>query len=187
MSGGATADVAVIGGGIVGLATAWRYVVRRPGSTVAILEKEDRLAAHQTGHNSGVLHSGIYYKPGSLKAANCRRGKRMLEEFCREHAIPFERCGKVVVAVDDAEIPMLERIRERAIANGVACERIGPERLRELEPHAAGVAALHVPEIRASSTTSRSSGSWPSWWRPPEEACGPGPRPGASGATVSGS
>ena len=146
MSGGATADLAVIGGGIVGLATAWRYVVRRPGSTVAILEKEDRLAAHQTGHNSGVLHSGIYYKPGSLKAANCRRGKRMLEEFCREHAIPFERCGKVVVAVDEAEIPMLERIRERAIANGVECERVGPERLRELEPHAAGVAALHVPE-----------------------------------------
>jgi len=139
-------DLAVIGGGIVGLATAWRYSVRRPGSKVAVVEKEDRLAAHQTGHNSGVLHSGIYYKPGSLKAANCRRGKRMLEDFCREHHVAFERCGKVVVAVDQAETAMLDRIHERAVANGVACERIGPERLRELEPHAAGVAALHVPE-----------------------------------------
>jgi (S)-2-hydroxyglutarate dehydrogenase len=140
------ADVAVIGGGIVGLATAWRYGVRHPGAKVAVLEKEDRVAAHQTGRNSGVLHSGIYYKPGSLKAANCRRGKRMLEDFCCEHDIPFERCGKVVVAVDEGETAMLERIRERALANGVACERIGPERLRELEPHATGAGALHVPE-----------------------------------------
>jgi L-2-hydroxyglutarate oxidase len=139
-------DVAVIGGGIVGLATAWRYGLRFPGARVVVLEKEDGLVRHQTGHNSGVIHSGIYYKPGSAKAANCRRGKRLLEAFCREHGVAFETCGKVVVAVDERELPMLERIHERARANGVECERIEGERLRELEPHAAGVAALHVPE-----------------------------------------
>jgi L-2-hydroxyglutarate oxidase len=140
------ADVAVIGGGIVGLATAWRYALRHPGAKVAVIEKEEAVARHQTGRNSGVLHSGIYYKPGSLKATNCRRGKRMLEEFCAEYGIAFERCGKVVVAVGEAEEGRLETIRERALANGVACERIGRERLRELEPEAAGTAALHVPE-----------------------------------------
>jgi L-2-hydroxyglutarate oxidase len=140
------ADLAVVGGGVVGLATAFRFAQRFPAARVLVLEKERQLARHQTGHNSGVIHSGIYYKPGSLKAANCRRGKRMLEEFCREHAIPFESCGKVVIAVDASELPMLERIHERALANGVQCEKVGPERLRELEPHAAGVAALHVPE-----------------------------------------
>ena len=139
-------DTAIIGGGIVGLATAWRYGLRFPGVPVAVLEKEDALARHQTGRNSGVIHSGIYYKPGSLKAANCRRGKAMLEDFCREHGVPFETCGKVVVAVDPPEVPRLEALHERARANGVACERIGPERLRDLEPQAAGVAALHVPE-----------------------------------------
>lgn len=139
-------DVAIIGGGIVGLATAWRYGVRFPKARVAVLEKEHAVARHQTGRNSGVIHSGIYYKPGSLKAANCRRGKAMLEAFCREQGVPFETCGKVVVAVDASEVPRLEALHERARANGVACERIGPERLRELEPHAAGVAALHVPE-----------------------------------------
>jgi L-2-hydroxyglutarate oxidase len=139
------ADAVVIGGGIVGLATAWRFVERFPGASVVVLEKERALAAHQTGHNSGVIHSGIYYKPGSSKARNCSRGKRMLEEFCRDQALPFETCGKVVVAVTDAELPMLARIEERGRENGVACESIGPERLRELEPHAAGVRALHVP------------------------------------------
>jgi L-2-hydroxyglutarate oxidase len=141
-----SADLAVIGGGIVGLATAWRFGLRFPGARAVVLEKEDGLLRHQTGHNSGVIHSGIYYKPGSAKAALCRRGKRLLEGFCREHGLPFETCGKVVVAVGERERPMLERIHERALANGVVCERIGPERLRELEPQAAGVAALHVPE-----------------------------------------
>jgi L-2-hydroxyglutarate oxidase len=136
----------VIGGGIVGLATATRCQERWPDRAVVVLEKEDRIAAHQTGHNSGVLHSGIYYKPGSKKAENCRRGKRQMEEFCAREKIPFEICGKVVVALDASELPRLETIRERALANGVACERVGPERLRELEPEAAGVAALHVPE-----------------------------------------
>jgi len=140
------ADLTVVGGGILGLATAWRFVSRRPGARAVVLEKEAAVGRHQTGHNSGVIHSGIYYKPGSLKATNCRRGKKMLEEFCREHSVPFETCGKVVVATEAAEVPMLERIHERALANGVGCERIGPQRLRELEPHAAGVAALHVPE-----------------------------------------
>src|SRR4029078_1383121 len=92
------------------------------------------------------IHSGVYYKPGSLKATTCRAGKAALEVFCTAEAIPFEVCGKVIVAVDGAELPALERIHERAVGNGVRCEMIGPERLRELEPHAAGVRALHVPE-----------------------------------------
>jgi L-2-hydroxyglutarate oxidase len=140
------ADVAIVGGGIVGLATAWKVVERRPGVRVVVLEKEREFARHQTGRNSGVIHSGIYYKPGSLKAQTCRRGKALLEAFCREHGVAFETCGKVVVAVDDAELPQLEKITERARANGVRSEAIDAARLRELEPHAAGVRALHVPE-----------------------------------------
>jgi L-2-hydroxyglutarate oxidase len=135
----------VIGGGIVGLATAHRFLERFPGKKVVVLEKEPRVGAHQTGHNSGVLHSGIYYKPGSLKAANCIRGKRWMEEFCAQESIPFEICGKVIVAVDASEVPRLENLHERGKANGIACELVGPERLRELEPAAAGVRALHVP------------------------------------------
>src|SRR5262245_40311672 len=139
-------DLAIIGGGIVGLATAYRFTRAGPGRRVVVLEKEPELAAHQTGRNSGVLHSGIYYKPGSLKAANCRTGKRLMEEFCAAEGVPFEICGKVIVAVDESERPALARIHERGLANGVTCEPIGSERLRELEPCAAGVAALHVPE-----------------------------------------
>lgn len=136
----------VVGGGIVGLATAYRFTQRRPGAEVIVLEKEAAVAQHQTGHNSGVLHSGIYYKPGSLKAVNCREGKRAMEAFCAEEGIPFELCGKVIVAVDGGDLPALEKIYERGQANGVRCERIGVERLAELEPHAKGVAAIHVPE-----------------------------------------
>ncbi len=139
-------DVAIIGAGIVGLATAYRLLERYPGIRVTLLEKEDRVGTHQTGHNSGVLHSGIYYKPGSLKAENCRDGKRAMEEFCRTEGIPFEICGKVIVATDDEEIPALERIHQRGQANGVRCEMIGPKELGELEPHARGVKAIHVPE-----------------------------------------
>jgi L-2-hydroxyglutarate oxidase len=139
-------DLIVIGGGIVGLATAHRFLQRMPGHTVRIVEKEDRLAAHQTGRNSGVLHSGIYYKPGSLKAINCREGKRAMEQFCRDEGVPFDLCGKVIVATAEAELPRLADIFARGQANGVRCEQIGPERLRELEPHAAGLAAIHVPE-----------------------------------------
>jgi L-2-hydroxyglutarate oxidase len=140
-----SADLLVVGGGIVGLATAWRFGQRFPGRRVRVLEKEPGIAAHQTGRNSGVIHSGIYYKPGSQKARLCLTGKAQLEEFCAQEGVRFETCGKVVVALDERELPALERIAARARDNGVAAERIGPERLRELEPHAAGIAALHVP------------------------------------------
>ncbi|MBI3860395.1 MAG: L-2-hydroxyglutarate oxidase [Planctomycetia bacterium] len=138
--------VAIIGGGIVGLATAYRLVRRYPDHQVTILEKEAGLAEHQTGRNSGVLHSGIYYKPGSLKAINCRQGKLAMQEFCAAEGIPFELCGKVIVAIDERDLASLEKIHERGLANGVACEIISKERLAELEPHAAGIRALHVPE-----------------------------------------
>lgn len=139
-------DVAIIGGGIVGVATAYRVQERFPGLRVCVLEKESRLAEHQTGHNSGVLHSGIYYRPGSLRAINCRAGKLAMEAFCRQEQLPYDLCGKVIVAVDQEEVPRLEKIFERGQANGVACELIGPERLHELEPNANGVKAIHVPE-----------------------------------------
>jgi (S)-2-hydroxyglutarate dehydrogenase len=141
-----TFDVIVLGGGIVGLATTYRLLQRYPHLRTALIEKESSVALHQTGHNSGVLHSGIYYKPGSLKAINCRMGKQAMEEFCRNEEVPFELCGKVIVATSDAELPALEQIFGRGTQNGVRCELIGPERLRELEPHAAGVRAIHVHE-----------------------------------------
>ena len=140
------ADILIIGGGIVGLATAERFGERFPEMRIVVIEKEPEVARHQTGHNSGVLHSGIYYKPGSLKARNCRQGKAMMEAFCERESIPFERCGKVIVALEEAEAGRLQNIFERGQANGVACELIERERLLELEPHAAGVRAIHVPE-----------------------------------------
>jgi L-2-hydroxyglutarate oxidase len=139
-------DLAVVGGGIVGLAIAYQFGRRFPHCHVVVLEKESQLAQHQTGHNSGVLHSGIYYKPGSPRAANCLAGKKKMEEFCAAEGIAYEICGKVIVAVDDSELPALERLFERGQANGVRCAMIGRERLRELEPHAAGVRAIHVAE-----------------------------------------
>ena len=140
------AEVAVIGAGIVGLATAYQVTQREPGRRVIVLDKEPQAAQHQTGRNSGVLHSGIYYKPGSLKAVNCRTGKRSMEQFCESQGIPYEVCGKVIVAVDQRELPAMERLYERGQQNGVRCELIGPEQLAELEPQAAGVRAIHVPE-----------------------------------------
>ena len=140
------AEVIVIGGGIIGLAVAHRIQRDSPGKRVVVLEKEEEIAEHQTGHNSGVLHSGIYYRPGSLKATNCRQGKLAMERFCREHGVDFEICGKVIVAVSDEELPRLADIYERGQANGVECEMVGVERLRELEPHAAGIRAIHVPQ-----------------------------------------
>ena len=139
-------DICIIGGGIVGLATAYRLTKRHPGKRVVILEKESFPAKHQTGHNSGVLHSGIYYKPGSLKATNCRKGKLAMEDFCKEHGIEHELCGKVIVALNEEEIPRMEKIYRRGQENGVNCEIIDRKRLLEIEPHAAGIRAIHVPE-----------------------------------------
>ncbi|MCI0332712.1 MAG: L-2-hydroxyglutarate oxidase [Planctomycetes bacterium] len=139
-------DLIIIGGGIVGLATAYRFLERFPGKRVTVLEKEAAIARHQTGRNSGVLHTGIYYRPGSLKALNCRAGKLAMEEFCQREQIPYLLCGKIITAVDESELPRMEMLLERGKANGVACERIGPERIRELEPQAAGIAGIHIPE-----------------------------------------
>ena len=141
-----TFDLIVIGGGIVGLSTAYKFQRRFPGSSCLLLEKEPELAAHQTARNSGVLHSGIYYKPGSLKAKNCREGKLAMEEFCRTEGVPYDVCGKVIVALTDDELPRLDSIHERGLANGVRCEVIDRVRLTDLEPHVAGLRALHVPE-----------------------------------------
>jgi (S)-2-hydroxyglutarate dehydrogenase len=141
-----TFDITIIGGGIVGLATALEITQRWPQLKLNVLEKEDRLAVHQTGHNSGVIHSGIYYKPGSLKAQTCVTGAKTIVAFCQQYDIPYEICGKVVVATSQSEIPRLEELHRRGIANGVeGIAMIGPERLRELEPHATGIKALHVP------------------------------------------
>ncbi len=139
-------DIIVIGGGIVGLATAYDLSTRHPELSITILEKENRLAAHQSGHNSGVLHSGIYYKPGSLKALNCRKGKALMEQFCEEHDIPYNICGKVIVATSEEERPVLHDIYERGQANGVVCDIIDRDQLMELEAHTAGIEAIHVPE-----------------------------------------
>ena len=139
-------NVIIVGGGIIGLSSAWNLLREQPHLKVLLLEKEDKLALHQTGRNSGVLHSGIYYQPGSLKARNCREGKKTMERFCAEEGIDFDICGKVIVATEHYEVPRLEAIFERGQANGVKCEMIGPERLRELEPHCHGLKAIHVPE-----------------------------------------
>lgn len=141
-----TFDLAVIGSGIVGLATAYRFTSRFPGKLVVLLEKEYCVAYHQSGRNSGVLHSGIYYKPGSLKALNCRSGKKAMEAFCAAEGIAHEICGKVIVAVSNSDLPTLQRIYERGQANGIACTLIDKAQLAELEPYAAGVKAIHVPE-----------------------------------------
>lgn len=139
-------DVAVVGGGIVGLATAYRLLERRPSLRLVLLEKEAELAGHQSGHNSGVVHAGLYYPAGSRKAVLCREGKAELEAFCDAHAIPLVRCGKLVAAVSAAEVAGLEALASRAEANGVpGLERVGPERIAEIEPHAAGVAGLYSP------------------------------------------
>ncbi len=138
-------DFVVIGGGIVGLSTARALLKRHPGARLVVLEKEGGWARHQTGHNSGVIHSGIYYKPGSLKARFCKEGARALVEFCRERGIEYEICGKVIVATEPDEIPLLENLHERGLENGLEVERIGPKELEEIEPHATGLAAIRVP------------------------------------------
>ncbi len=139
-------DVVVVGGGIVGLASAYKISQMGPGIRVCVLDKEQTLAAHQTGHNSGVIHSGLYYKPGSAKAKNCMKGRQALIRFATEHDIPFKICGKVIVATEERELPHLERIQGNGTANGVeGIERIDQEGIRRLEPACRGIAGLRVP------------------------------------------
>ncbi len=141
-----TYDVAVLGGGIVGLATALALAEGFPRRTAAIVEKEPQLARHQTGHNSGVIHAGIYYKPGSYKAQLCVEGVRLMKAFCEANAVPYENCGKVIVATTEEELPRLQMLYERGTANGVQGLRMmDPTELREIEPHARAVRALHSP------------------------------------------
>jgi L-2-hydroxyglutarate oxidase len=140
-------DIAIVGAGIVGLSTAYAIAGRHPELRLVVLEKEGDVAAHQTGHNSGVIHSGIYYKPGSLKAQLCVAGVRKLEAFCDEHAISYQQIGKVIVATHADELPRLETLYERGVANGVrGVRKISQGELREIEPHAAGIAGIHSPK-----------------------------------------
>jgi len=140
------ADICIVGGGILGLATALRLLEAKPDLRVVIVEKEATLASHQTGRNSGVIHAGLYYQPGSMKARLCREGKQDLERFCEAHDIPVERTGKLVVVIEEDELERFSALKERALANGVeGLEDVGPERLREIEPHAAGIRALWSP------------------------------------------
>lgn len=142
-----TVRIAIVGGGILGLASAYRLLQRLPGARITLLEKEPALARHQSSHNSGVLHCGIYYKPGSKRARMAVQGVRQMVDFCREHSIPHEVCGKVVVAVSEEEVSRLKGLFERGLENGLRGLRmLSPEQLREIEPHAAGLAAIHVPE-----------------------------------------
>jgi len=139
-------DVIIIGGGAVGLSVALEITRRFPRQRLLLIEKEDRVASHQSGHNSGVIHSGVYYKPGSLKARLCVSGAEAMVEFCREHGIPHKVCGKVIVATQDNELPRLAELQKRGEANGLTGLRlIGPNELQEIEPHATGVRALVVP------------------------------------------
>ena len=140
------ADVAIVGGGIVGLATAYHLTQKFPDRRVVVLEKEKEVAQHQTGHNSGVLHSGIYYKPGSIKEKTCRLGKAAMESFCEREGIRYDLCGKVIVATSERELPLLGSIYLRGQKNGVSCRMIEADELKEIEPHTAGIRAIHVPE-----------------------------------------
>ena len=140
-------DFVVVGGGIVGLATALKILEARPAAKLLLLEKEAGLGRHQTRHNSGVLHAGLYYKPGSLKAKLAVEGLRQMVDFCQRHRVPHEQCGKIVVATEPEELPRLDKLFERGMANGLKdLRKLGPEQIREIEPHAAGLAAIHVPE-----------------------------------------
>lgn len=140
-------DILIIGGGIVGLATAMKLKIQKPGLKIALIEKEKELAQHQTGHNSGVIHSGLYYKPGSMKAVNCINGYQQLITFCEEEGIPFEITGKVVVASKKDQLPILKTLMERGLKNNLKGTRsISLDELKELEPYCKGVGALHVPQ-----------------------------------------
>lgn len=139
-------DVVVIGGGIVGLASAYKIALNHPDTRIAVFEKAEQLAAHQTGHNSGVIHSGLYYEPGSNKALTCTDGRKQLAEFAKEHGIEHRITGKIVVAAEDRELPELDRLLENGRANGIeGIEKIGADRIREIEPECRGIAAIRVP------------------------------------------
>ena len=139
-------DIAIVGGGIVGLAVARELIARNPSSSICVLERESQLATHQTGHNSGVIHAGVYYVPGSLKARLCTEGARDMYDYCEQRGIPNERCGKVIVATEASELERLDELERRGHANGVpGLRRIDADEIRELEPHARGVAGLHSP------------------------------------------
>jgi L-2-hydroxyglutarate oxidase len=143
----AQSDIAIVGGGIVGLATTLALTDAHPRARMVILDKEPRIASHQTGHNSGVIHSGAYYKPGSLKARLCVQGAKLMKQFCDTHGIQWDACGKLIVATDEAELPRLQTIHDRAIANGLAgVKRLSGEEVPQYEPHCRAVSALHVPE-----------------------------------------
>lgn len=140
-------DITIIGGGIVGLATALQLKTTNPALNILLLEKEDELAKHQTGNNSGVIHSGLYYKPGSLKAINCIHGYQLLIDFCRQHEIAFDLCGKIVVASDEKELPLLETLFTRGQQNGLQnLKKLTKEELLDYEPHVAGIAGIFVPQ-----------------------------------------
>lgn len=139
-------DFAIVGGGIVGLSTGMAIYERFPNAKVVIIEKESAVAEHQTGHNSGVIHSGIYYKPGSYKALFARRGSQSMKKFCEEHDIEHDICGKVIVATNEKELPLLDDLYERGLQNELAIKKIGAEELHEIEPHVAGLAAIRVPQ-----------------------------------------
>jgi L-2-hydroxyglutarate oxidase len=147
MSANTQYDVIITGGGIVGLATAYQLKVEKPQLKILLLEKETTLAKHQTGNNSGVIHSGIYYKPGSLKAKNCIEGYNQLLAFCEKEEIPYDLCGKVIVATSEAELPAMENIFKRGNENGLDnIRKIDAEELKEYEPHVNGIAGIHVPQ-----------------------------------------
>lgn len=140
-------DVIIVGGGIVGLATAYQLSEKRPKLKIAIVEKEEKVAQHQTGHNSGVIHSGIYYEPGGSKAINCRKGYQYLLDFCEKYEIPYDLCGKVIVATKEEELPQLDKIYQRGLANGLrGIRKISKEETLEKEPHINTVASIWVPE-----------------------------------------
>jgi L-2-hydroxyglutarate oxidase len=142
-----TRQTIVVGGGIVGLAAAYKMLLASPGTPVAVLEKEPSVGRHQTGNNSGVLHAGLYYKPGSAKAKLATSGIRQMTAFCERHDIAHEICGKLVVATGEDELPRLRELLDRGTQNGLSgLEWLGPEQIREIEPHAAGIAAVRVPE-----------------------------------------
>ncbi|MHC4566054.1 MAG: L-2-hydroxyglutarate oxidase, partial [Planctomycetota bacterium] len=146
MNGSNGFDIAIVGGGIVGLASAYKIALAHPDIRIAVLEKEETVAAHQTGRNSGVIHSGLYYQPGSTKARTCAKGRKELLTFAKRNKIPYDICGKIVVATDEKERPTLELILQNGIENDIeGLEEIGPEQIKEIEPACEGIAAIRVP------------------------------------------